>query len=33
MVYKYIDIVGVSTEGIKEAVKDATDEAKALVKS
>ena len=27
MVYKYIDIVGVSSEGITEAVKDAADEA------
>jgi len=33
MVYKYINNVGVSTEGIKEVVKEATDEATALVKS
>jgi dodecin len=33
MVYKYIDIVGVSTQGITEAVKDAIDEAAKSVKS
>ena len=33
MVYKYIDIVGVSKRGITEAVKDAVDEAAKSVKS
>lgn len=33
MVYKYIDIVGVSRQGITEAVKDAVDEAAKSVKS
>ena len=33
MVYKNIDIVGVSTQGITEAVKDAIDEAAKSVKS
>jgi flavin-binding protein dodecin len=33
MVYKYIDIVGVSSEGITEAVNDAVDEAAKSVKS
>lgn len=33
MVYKYIDIVGVSTQGITEAVNDAIDEAAKSVKS
>jgi dodecin len=33
MVYKYIDIVGISKQGITEAVKDAVDEAAKSVKS
>jgi dodecin len=33
MVYKYIDIVGVSKEGITDAVKDAVYEAAKSVKS